>query len=216
MFITNIDVCVEIPCQNNGTCVDLINDYYCSCIPGFNGTNCTNNMDECASVPCQNNGTCIDLINDYECLCDVEFNGTDCSTKSNLMKYTLVLYLDVTTTENLSIEEDYIKVENKVQQALSDIYSKRIKGSEVIIKSVRKGSLIVNFDLILPDSPTSKLLVVDTMYKLVNGLFFVNFSGEIVNVTTATIQHSTFGEVIITNSTDGCAVVNSQGACDAG
>ena len=28
------------PCQNNGTCHDLVNDYRCECIVGFNGTNC--------------------------------------------------------------------------------------------------------------------------------------------------------------------------------
>ncbi|XP_062580820.1 uncharacterized protein LOC134242707, partial [Saccostrea cucullata] len=99
---------------------------------------------------------------------------------------------------------------------LTDVYSKRIVGSKVIIKSLRKGSLIVDFDLVIPDSPTSKVLVVDTVYKLVNGLVFVNFSGEIVNVNTASIEHSTYGEVIITNSSDGCTVVNSQGACDVG
>ena len=29
-------------CQNNGTCLDLVNDYRCECITGFNGTNCEN------------------------------------------------------------------------------------------------------------------------------------------------------------------------------
>lgn len=55
------------------------------------------------------------------------------------------------------------------------------------------GSLIVNFDLIIPDNLESKVLVVDTVYKLVNGLILVNYSGEVVNVTSATLQHSSHG-----------------------
>ena len=30
------------PCQNTGTCHDLVNNYRCDCITGFNGTNCEN------------------------------------------------------------------------------------------------------------------------------------------------------------------------------
>ena len=41
-FVTEIDECAENPCQNNGTCLDLINDYQCNCAAGFNDTNCTN------------------------------------------------------------------------------------------------------------------------------------------------------------------------------
>lgn len=54
----------------------------------------------------------------------------------------------------------------------------------------RKGSLIVDFDLIIPDDPVSKIQVVDTVYKLVNGLVFINYSGEVVNVTSATFNSS--------------------------
>ncbi|XP_062574565.1 uncharacterized protein LOC134236413 [Saccostrea cucullata] len=38
--ITDIDECAENSCQNNATCVDLMNDYNCSCEAGLNGTNC--------------------------------------------------------------------------------------------------------------------------------------------------------------------------------
>ena len=40
--IADINECLPGPCQNNGTCTDLLNDYNCSCVPGFNGTNCEN------------------------------------------------------------------------------------------------------------------------------------------------------------------------------
>lgn len=41
-YSLDIDECAAHPCQNNGTCTDLINDYQCHCIDGFNGTNCMN------------------------------------------------------------------------------------------------------------------------------------------------------------------------------
>ena len=34
--------CANDPCQNNATCVDLINEFRCDCVPGFNGTLCGN------------------------------------------------------------------------------------------------------------------------------------------------------------------------------
>lgn len=36
----DIDECLPDPCHNNGTCTDLVNDYQCNCVAGFNGTNC--------------------------------------------------------------------------------------------------------------------------------------------------------------------------------
>lgn len=44
MFLihTDIDDCLPYPCQNNGTCTDLVNDYHCDCVAGFNGRNCEN------------------------------------------------------------------------------------------------------------------------------------------------------------------------------
>lgn len=46
-IFSDVDECLSQPCKNNGTCVDLINDYKCLCVDGFNGTNCTNSkLDE--------------------------------------------------------------------------------------------------------------------------------------------------------------------------
>ena len=38
--ITDIDECASQPCMNNATCAEYIGFYNCSCLPGYNETNC--------------------------------------------------------------------------------------------------------------------------------------------------------------------------------
>lgn len=42
LLYTDINDCQPDPCENNGTCIDLVNDYQCDCVAGFNGINCEN------------------------------------------------------------------------------------------------------------------------------------------------------------------------------
>ena len=41
-FFSDTDDCYPNPCLNNGTCTDGVNDYNCTCVPGFEGKNCSN------------------------------------------------------------------------------------------------------------------------------------------------------------------------------
>ena len=41
-FFVDIDECATNPCQNSGSCTDQINGYTCSCVDGYDGTNCEN------------------------------------------------------------------------------------------------------------------------------------------------------------------------------
>ena len=77
-----IDECQSNPCKNNGTCIDLIGSFNCTCVTGFNGTQCENNIDDCPSHGC-NNGTCIDGINNYTCDCNPGFSGLSCEIDIN-------------------------------------------------------------------------------------------------------------------------------------
>ena len=45
--LLDMDECASDPCQNNATCVDLINEFRCDCVPGFNGTLCGNSKTNC-------------------------------------------------------------------------------------------------------------------------------------------------------------------------
>ena len=39
-FIADINECNSCPCENGATCNDEVNAYNCSCVDGYNGTNC--------------------------------------------------------------------------------------------------------------------------------------------------------------------------------
>lgn len=58
---TEINECVSSPCQNGGSCVDIISGYRCLCPVGFVGEDCQTNVDECDTGPCANGATCFDL-----------------------------------------------------------------------------------------------------------------------------------------------------------
>ena len=40
LFFLDIDECEFFPCENNGTCIDLIDDFSCDCAAGFSGETC--------------------------------------------------------------------------------------------------------------------------------------------------------------------------------
>lgn len=41
-YILDIDECLGHNCQNGATCVDGIDSFTCSCVPGYDGTSCEN------------------------------------------------------------------------------------------------------------------------------------------------------------------------------
>ena len=96
-FCLDINECELYPCEY-GNCTDLVNNYSCSCIPGYTGRNCSksklikkillNNfnfdctfcldINECESNPCDY-GNCTDLVNNYSCSCIPGYTDRNCS-----------------------------------------------------------------------------------------------------------------------------------------
>ena len=66
-----VDLCLSKPCQNNGSCTTLFNDFECECVTGFTGVECDVEIDYCVSPDvCLNGGTCVDgvgLVTVYGC-----------------------------------------------------------------------------------------------------------------------------------------------------
>ena len=65
-------------CQHGGTCVDMVEGFYCSCRPGYTGHVCELEVNECGSNPCQNGAICEDRLYGYNCLCPNGFSGVHC------------------------------------------------------------------------------------------------------------------------------------------
>ncbi|XP_053377701.1 neurocan core protein-like [Mercenaria mercenaria] len=72
-----LDMCSTSPCKNNGTCVEVGDNYTCSCSDGFKGRNCEE-LDMCSTSPCKNNGTCVEVGDNYTCSCSDGFKGRNC------------------------------------------------------------------------------------------------------------------------------------------
>ncbi|XP_070552541.1 uncharacterized protein [Ptychodera flava] len=88
--MTSVNQCIDVnecdsnPCQNDGTCTDMIDSYGCKCKDGFTDRNCETDIVDCEPHSCLNGGTCIDLINSYSCQCMFGFTGNDCSEDIDL------------------------------------------------------------------------------------------------------------------------------------
>ena len=85
----DFDECVSGPCQNEGTCVNLDQEYLCVCLMGFEGDMCERKVNECliqsedASGPCGNSGVCVDGFNSFSCNCYPDWTGEFCDQMVN-------------------------------------------------------------------------------------------------------------------------------------
>lgn len=43
-------------------CVDAINMYTCTCLPGYTGVHCETDINECENNPCENGANCNDQV----------------------------------------------------------------------------------------------------------------------------------------------------------
>ena len=41
MNLSDIDECASDPCENGGTCFDFPNQFFCGCVPGYEGLFCS-------------------------------------------------------------------------------------------------------------------------------------------------------------------------------
>ncbi|KAG8287075.1 Fibulin-7 [Homalodisca vitripennis] len=81
--VVDVDECASAPCQNGGTCVDLVDGYRCVCPPNWHGTACQYDVDECVTEPCINAYSCQNTVGDYFCKCQKGWSGKDCDVNIN-------------------------------------------------------------------------------------------------------------------------------------
>lgn len=106
-FVSPVErACLSSPCENGGTCQDLVSGFRCSCPPQWKGKTCligqwadapffigrrsaiysppdvcpspSSDADECADSPCVNARACRNLIGGYFCECLPGWTGQNC------------------------------------------------------------------------------------------------------------------------------------------
>jgi hypothetical protein len=67
--------CYSDPCNNGGSCIDVENNFICSCQPGWYGELCNKEVIKCSLDTCSGNGKCEDKENGFFCKCNPGSKG---------------------------------------------------------------------------------------------------------------------------------------------
>ncbi|XP_063003684.1 cubilin [Elgaria multicarinata webbii] len=78
--------CNSNPCQNSGTCINLLDAFFCLCPNNWQGPLCSVDVNECqiysgTPLGCQNGATCENTLGSYSCTCMPETYGHHCESK---------------------------------------------------------------------------------------------------------------------------------------
>ncbi|XP_010710919.1 cubilin-like isoform X2 [Meleagris gallopavo] len=78
--------CSSNPCENSGTCVNLLDGFFCLCPSNWKGLRCSEDVNECqiyagTALGCQNGATCVNTAGSYSCSCTPETYGPRCASK---------------------------------------------------------------------------------------------------------------------------------------
>ncbi|XP_063159632.1 cubilin [Candoia aspera] len=78
--------CNSNPCQNSGTCINLLDAFFCLCPNNWQGPVCSDDVNECqiyegTALGCQNGATCVNNPGSYSCTCTPETYGQHCTFK---------------------------------------------------------------------------------------------------------------------------------------
>ncbi|XP_010605410.1 cubilin [Fukomys damarensis] len=83
------DICHSSrPCQNGGTCLNLVNGFFCICPSEWEGPLCSTDVNECVTysgtpLSCQNGATCVNTAGSYSCTCRPDTYGPQCALRYN-------------------------------------------------------------------------------------------------------------------------------------
>ncbi|XP_072307339.1 cubilin [Eucyclogobius newberryi] len=78
--------CSSNPCQNGGTCLNLLSSFHCLCPNNWGGPNCGTDVNECQTFAgtlsgCQNGATCVNTAGSFSCSCSPEWGGSLCTQR---------------------------------------------------------------------------------------------------------------------------------------
>ncbi|XP_053323004.1 cubilin [Spea bombifrons] len=78
--------CSSNPCQNSGTCLNLLDSFHCMCTSKWQGPICADDVNECqiyegTALGCHNGGLCTNTPGSYSCSCTPEWFGPQCTSR---------------------------------------------------------------------------------------------------------------------------------------
>ncbi|XP_066539114.1 cubilin [Hoplias malabaricus] len=78
--------CSSNPCQNSGTCLNLLDSFHCLCPQNWQGPTCAVDVNECmiyagTTLGCQNGATCVNTPGSFTCTCPPEWYGPHCTSR---------------------------------------------------------------------------------------------------------------------------------------
>ncbi|CAF2581960.1 unnamed protein product [Rotaria sp. Silwood2] len=94
IYCGTADACYRSPCQNGGTCLNVVDDYWCKCSTDYYGKNCESRfsnpgdlVNQCRPNIC-NTGRCVSLKTTYYCQCPDDRYGEHCEKRFSSYKRT--------------------------------------------------------------------------------------------------------------------------------
>lgn len=80
-----LKTCSSNPCQNGGTCLNLLDAFHCICPDNWQGPSCNVDVNECqiyagTTQGCQNGATCVNTPGSFTCTCPAEWHGPHCTS----------------------------------------------------------------------------------------------------------------------------------------
>lgn len=123
--------------------------------------------------------------------------------------------MKVDERRNLSNTEEYAKVVTDSKNALTSLYTKQLgdKFSKVDIKSVRIGSLVIDHDVFVQNSPSALVDVVNLMKNISDGKTNMTYNGNDASALSVSYTDSSNNQVLIDDKTDPTAVIESSYVC---
>ncbi|XP_059170016.1 mucin-4-like [Physella acuta] len=195
-------------CDQN--CTNTDGSYTCTCGSGYTldaDKHSCKDVDECVSSPCQQ--VCENSLGSYSCSCkDGFYLDTDNKTCYESGEYDATIKLEYDVTDAQVLDEarpEYKELKQLVEKSLFEAFKSTIRGLiGVIVKAMRKGSLVADFTTIV-----NKVVNPDAASAMVEAIVQVVKTGiTIDNQTYTTVV--TFNGFTVNSSTvnDKCAILN--------
>ncbi|XP_060589875.1 uncharacterized protein LOC132745057 [Ruditapes philippinarum] len=235
--------CNEFACPcivNNTALCDPVNKT-CQCQEEWEGESCDIDVNECLnSSSCEtvNNTGCQNKDWGFDCLCLVgydlqngsciEINETINSTmlEDNADKRItpITLHLDIVLPPNvnLKVAESYKTYAKKATDMLKHYYKEKLRDNfvQVIINSIRRGSVIVDHSVITKDTDEGSQELAIAVYDMKTGNASLDFDGKAVHVTDIIVDNKKVPVDICTLYTSfnpcnvtGCVTIEGKPSC---